>query len=92
MNAVRSRSSASLSSCYASDCALQSLRPPPASMSSLEAIAALPDQKVKIEKYTEALHAALSSGAADCKAFVEHSTRTRAMSGLSGSDLLAARV
>ena len=42
--------------------------------SSLEAIAALSDQKAKIEKYSEALQAALSADNADgCKAFVEHS-------------------
>ena len=38
------------------------------------AAAALPDQKLKIEKYTEALTAALSADSADsCKSFVEHS-------------------
>lgn len=38
------------------------------------AVAALPDQKLKIEKYTEALTAALSADSADsCKSFVEHS-------------------
>ena len=40
------------------------------------AAAALPDQKLKIEKYTEALTAALSADSADsCKSFVEHSAR-----------------
>jgi hypothetical protein len=45
-------------------------------MASLDAIAALPEQKTKIEKYTEALTAALAADSADsCKAFVEHSAR-----------------
>lgn len=43
-------------------------------MATLDAIAALQDQKTKLDKYTEALTAALAADSADsCKAFVEHS-------------------
>lgn len=43
-------------------------------MASLEQIAALPDQKQKIEQYRQVLEGTIASGSAiECKCFVNHS-------------------